>query len=74
MIRNREAIRMEQPETSEIQLEVSRILGLEVQNECLPGIKVSLQLLQTHAIILRRYTSDLSKECKNELQQCLGAR
>lgn len=74
MIRNREAIRMEQPETSEIQLEVSRILGLEVQNECLPGIKVSLQLLQTHAIILRRYTYDLSEECKNELQQCLGAR
>jgi hypothetical protein len=71
---NRQATRMVQPETVEMQLEVSRILGLEVQNECLPGVQASLQLLETHAAVLKRYTSELSEETKNELQQCSGAR
>jgi hypothetical protein len=65
---------MEQPETVEMQLEVSRILGLELQNECLPGVQASLQLLETHAAILRRYTSELREESKNERQQCSGAK
>ena len=65
---------MEQPESNKIQLEVARILGLEVQNECLPGVQASLQLLETHAAILRRYTSELREEGKNELQQCSGAK
>jgi hypothetical protein len=65
---------MEQPQPNEMQIEVSQILGLDIPNQCPPGIQASLQLLQTHATILRQYTSMLSKESKAELQECEGER
>jgi len=64
---------MEQPNLSELLIAAPRILALNIQDECLPGVQASLDLLESHASILRSYVSSLNDESKYELKLCEGA-
>lgn len=64
---------MDDSEANEIPVAAARILGLEIPNECRAGVQASLDLLELHASILRRYVASLDASSQAELDRCDGA-